>query len=176
MTLTKGLFKAQAANHDSPREVLIKLNRLFFENAKRGVFISMIYCIFDLDKKIMTFARAGHNPVILHRSLEATAEEVCPPGIAIGLEQNDVFSLTIQEREIPLRSHDIFMLYTDGLNEAQNLRQESFGEERILGILKKSARQPAATIVKEIKKQAGLFAGEAEQFDDMTAVLIKIDL
>ncbi|MFC1569840.1 PP2C family protein-serine/threonine phosphatase, partial [bacterium] len=96
MTLTKGLFKSLATSHSSPKEVLIRLNQLFFENAKRGIFISMIYSVFDLKNHSMTFARAGHNPMILHRSRERITEEVCPPGIAIGFEQSKLFNETIQ--------------------------------------------------------------------------------
>ena len=174
MTLTKGLFKSLAANHDSPAEVLIKLNRLFFENAKRGVFISMLYCIFDLEKRIMTFARAGHNPMIICRSQHKKSEEVRPPGIAIGLEENEVFARTIHEDSLPLHKDDMFMLYTDGLNEAQNPQHQEFGEKRLQQLFAARHQVASVDILEDIEAQIGRFTGDAEQHDDMTAVVIRV--
>jgi sigma-B regulation protein RsbU (phosphoserine phosphatase) len=174
MTLTKGLFKSLAANHDSPAQVLIKLNRLFFENAERGVFISMLYCIFDLENRVMTFARAGHNPMIIHRSQIKRSEEVRPPGIAIGLEEDEIFTKTIDEYSLPLQKNDMFLLYTDGLNEAQNARHQEFGEARLQQLFAVHHRSSAHDILEDIEKQISEFTGDAEQHDDMTAVVIRV--
>ena len=175
MTLTKGLFKSLATSHDSPREVLIRLNQLFFENAKRGIFISMIYGVFDLEKQVLTFARAGHNPMILHRSREDITEELCPPGIAIGFKSSDLFEKTIQEHTLPLRPNDIFLFYTDGLNEARNSEYQEFGDERIQQILSIRAELSVHNRLKQIESAIQTFTGKAERHDDMTAVLIQVE-
>lgn len=174
MTLTKGLFKSLATSHDSPKEVLVRLNQLFFENARRGVFISMIYGVFDLGKQIMTFARAGHNPMVLYRSNEHTTEEICPPGIAIGFNTNDLFRETIREYTLPLRPNDLFLFYTDGLNEARNSEQQEFGEIRLQKIISRQDKVSAQTRLAEIERAIQRFTGNAEKHDDMTAVLIQV--
>ncbi|MDZ7317646.1 MAG: SpoIIE family protein phosphatase, partial [candidate division KSB1 bacterium] len=68
MTLTKGFLKSQAKTGLAPREIMIHLNELFYENVERGTFISMIYGVFDLHRRTFTFARAGHNPIILQKA------------------------------------------------------------------------------------------------------------
>ncbi len=174
MTLTKGFFKSQAKYVDSPMQVLINMNELFYDNVERGVFISMIYSIFDLEKKKMTFSRAGHNPMILRRSDKGIAEEISPPGIALGLEKGEIFSRTIEQKTIPIHSGDVFLFYTDGLNEAINASNEEYGETRLRLAVEKNSHLPIEVLLDNIEEDIYYFTGRAPQYDDMTAVVIKI--
>jgi sigma-B regulation protein RsbU (phosphoserine phosphatase) len=174
MTLTKGFLRSQAKGPFSPREILINMNELFYENAERGIFISMIYALFDLEARTLTFARAGHNPMILRRPGKGEAEELDAPGIALGLERGDIFSQTIEERTIGIEKKDVFFFYTDGLNETQNLRQEEFGEDRLLELVEKHSQLPSEELLYRVQEEIMAFAGEASQHDDMTAVVVRI--
>ncbi len=174
MTLTKGLFKAQAQAFRSPREVLVNLNTLFYENAERGIFISMIYAIFDMDAKKLVMARAGHNPMLIRRPDAQMAEEICPPGLALGFEQGEVFAKTIQEETFEIRPGDVFLFYTDGLNEAQNRFNREYGEERLNRLLQDSDNESAEALLNRIRQEIQQFTGDAPQHDDMTAVAVKI--
>ena len=173
MTLAKGLFQALAYSHASPKEVLINMNRLFYQNAERGIFISVIYSIFDLEKMTLTTARAGHNPMILQRAANGATEELYPAGIALGFDKGEVFQSQIEEVVLKIQSGDIFLIYTDGLNEAQNAEQKEFGETRIMKILEEYSSDSAKDILKRLNKEIQAFAGDTDQHDDMTAVLIK---
>ena len=83
MTLTKGFVKALSRTVSSPSEFLIKINELFYENVERGTFISMIYGIFDIKERTLTFARAGHNPVLARHSGKENLEMLNPVGLAL---------------------------------------------------------------------------------------------
>lgn len=174
MTLTKGFFKSQAKYANSPMEVLINMNELFYDNVERGVFISMIYSIFDLEKKRMIFSRAGHNPMILRRSGKGEAEEISPPGIALGLEKGEVFSRTIEQKSIPIHSGDVFLFYTDGLNEAVNASNEEYGETRLRLAVERNCHLPVEILLDNIEEDIYFYTGRTPQHDDMTAVVIKI--
>jgi sigma-B regulation protein RsbU (phosphoserine phosphatase) len=174
MTLTKGFLKSQAREVFSPRQLLINMNELFYENAERGFFISMIYAIVDLEKRTLTFSRAGHNPMILRSSQKGVAEELNLPGIALGLESGDVFAKTIEERTIGIEKDDVFLFYTDGLNEAQNQFHEEFGEERLLSQVEAYTDLPADGILQKIQTDIQQYTVNAAQHDDMTAVVIKV--
>jgi sigma-B regulation protein RsbU (phosphoserine phosphatase) len=174
MTLTKGLLKSQARRSYSPQDILMNMNELFYENSNRGVFISMIYGIFDLDAKTLTFARAGHNPMILRRPEKGLVEEICPPGIALGLEKGPIFNRSIEEKTIGLEKEDVFLFYTDGLNEAQNRKQEEFGEDRLMQLIQKQSHLSAAELLQTIQKRMQQFIGKAPQHDDMTIMIVKI--
>jgi len=174
MTMTKGFLKSQAREMISPRDVLINMNALFYENVERGVFISMIYGVFDLKSRTLTFARAGHNPMIFRRSGKGQAEELSPPGIALGLEAGDVFAKTIEERTIGISGKDVFLFYTDGLNESMNLFQEEYGEERLRTLVEGYNQYSAENILNKIQEDIQNFTADAPQHDDMTAVVVKV--
>lgn len=174
MTLTKGLFQSRARDLFSPKEVLLHMNESFYANAERGVFISMIYCIFDLDTMKCTYARAGHNPMILWRADDEIADELCPPGIALGLEPGQVFNETIREETSRLKKGDTILFYTDGFNEAQNRFQEEYGESKLKEILVRFGNLSSDEILEKIQDEIKRFTFKAPQHDDMTAVLIKI--
>jgi serine phosphatase RsbU (regulator of sigma subunit) len=174
MTLTKGLLKSQVQLQQSPRDVLINMNTLFYENAERGIFISMIYAVFDLENGKLITARAGHNPMMLLRSGTPLTEEICPKGIALGFEPGKVFEQTIEEIVLDLEKEDIFLFYTDGLNEAQNQFHREFGEERLKRVVQECGAETSEKIVQCIRNEIAQFTGDAPQHDDMTAVVVRV--
>ena len=174
MTLTKGFLKSQARIAASPREVMIRLNELFYDNVERGTFISMIYGIFDIQEKSFTFARAGHNPIIIRSSAFDNIEDLCPKGLALGLAKTELFAGSIEEQKIGIRPGDIFLLYTDGISEAMNEHKDEFGEQRLHQILRHHGHASAEELVTIIQRQIDIFVGATPQHDDMTMLVIKI--
>ena len=174
MTLTKGFWRALANASDSPAEVLTKLNKLFYDNVKRGVFISMVYGIFDLESGILTLARAGHNPVVMHKGQELNMERIHPRGLALGMEKGVRFGQVIQEVKIPFQIGDLFIFYTDGFTEAMDKNKLEYGEERFEAAILNNSQGTAETVMNAVFKDVKLFAGKAEQHDDMTIVVVKI--
>ncbi len=176
MTLTKGFLRALAQNESSPARVLAKLNRLFYENARRGVFISMIYGIFDNRNHVLTIARAGHNPLVMRRTEQQSLQAIHPKGLAIGMEKGKVFEQTIQEVKIPFQANDLFVFYTDGCTEAMNRDKEEFGEERFHAIIERNFHVDADEVLESIFSKIHKFTGRAKQHDDMTVVVVKIQV
>ena len=174
MALTKGLLRAEAADHESPKEILSEVNARFYENSDPNVFISMVYGVLDLGQKRFTYARAGHNPVILHRTAEGKSQSFTPPGIALGLDKGDIFEQIIAEENMDLHSGDVLVFYTDGFTEAFNWRKEEFGEERLLDLIEKHTNKSAREIVTSVEQEIQAFIGEISQRDDMTMVVVKI--
>lgn len=174
MTLTKGFLKAISKTSESPSEVLTLMNELFYDNVERGTFISMIYGIFDNDKKIFKLARAGHNPVIVRNSAQGNVEMLNPTGLALGLEKGIIFGKTISELEIKYSDNDVFVFYTDGFTEAMNKKQEEFTEERLLNSVHRLSELNAEEAISKIHNEVKEFIGKTPQHDDMTMVIIKV--
>jgi serine phosphatase RsbU (regulator of sigma subunit) len=175
MTLTKGFLQTLARETDSPAEVLRRANRLFFANAPRGTFISLIYGVFDPEALTFTFARAGHNPVILKRSPNQTADFVQPAGLAIGLTPGAAFDDTIEERTVALRPGDTLVLYTDGFSEAMDRRKTLYTDERIAErVAAASHTDTADALLDALVNDVLQHAGSADQHDDMTMVVVKV--
>lgn len=175
MTLTKGFLKAVTRASQSPAEVLTQLNDLFYENVERGTFISMVYGIFDLSRRTVTIARAGHNPP-LRKSNNAGVEFIQPAGLALGLEAGPTFAGTIREYSTGICPGDLFVFYTDGFTEAMNRRQEEYGEERLRLSVEKHASGTAAAAMDGILADVKAHAGKSKQHDDMTIVVVKTNV
>ena len=174
MTLTKGFVRALAEVSPSPSAVLTRVNKLFYENVDRGVFISMVYGIFDTAERVLTIARAGHNPVIMRKTKADQVQVVNPMGLALGLDPGETFAKSIQEVAIPFQSGDLFVFYTDGFPEAMNKTLEEFGEDRLCQTVQKYAHRSSAEIMDGIFAEMKQFVGKAKQHDDMTIVVVKV--
>lgn len=174
MTFVKGVLHSLCREIDSPAEILKKANRLFYENAPRGTFISLVYGIVDLEKNVFRFARAGHNPILRINSISKSVEELQPRGIGIGLTPDDTFDQNIEEVELDLVGDDVLVLYTDGIVEALNKNHKFYGSKRLNRILLKNRKRSAADILEKISNDVRSYIAEAKQHDDMTMLVIKL--
>jgi sigma-B regulation protein RsbU (phosphoserine phosphatase) len=133
----------------------------------------MIYGIFDIEAKTLTFSRAGHNPVIAKHSGRKEIELLNPVGLALGLEKGKIFSNTIKEIKVDLQPGDTFVFYTDGFTEAMNKYKLEFTEDRLTEIILKSIDLSANDILEKAIADVKTFIGKATQHDDMTMVVVK---
>ena len=174
MTLAKGIVQTQAGiTPHSTRETLCRVNDVFYDQIDRGKFISMIYAIFDYDKKKMLMSRAGHNPVLIKKT-ETSPEILTPSGMAIGLTRGKAFSDSLEEIEISYKPGDVFVFYTDGFSEAMNKHSDEFGENRLTEIIQKESQSSAQAIIDKITAEIKSFVGTVQQHDDMTMIVVKI--
>ena len=172
MTLTKGFLRSLTRSIASPRQVMVEMNRLYWENVDRSHFISMIYGVFDIRAQTFTFVRAGHNPVLTVQNQKL--QGIIPKGLALGLENGVIFDQVLEEKVISIKPGDLVAFYTDGFSEARNLRLEEYGEERLAQTLWLHRDAPAADIVAAMKAQVQAHTGRALQHDDMTMIIVRV--
>ncbi|MBO6587322.1 MAG: PP2C family protein-serine/threonine phosphatase [Gracilimonas sp.] len=175
MTFTKGVLHSLSALILSPVELLNQLNRLFNENATRGTFISMIYGILEADKRQFTFARAGHNPMLVVRA-NGDTEWLKPNGVGIGVAQKaEAFIKCTEEATLKLKEGDVVIMYTDGITEMLNAGNHFYGEERLERLVKGVRKASSEKIMEIIVDDVNEFKGVVKQHDDMTLLIIKAD-
>lgn len=174
MTFVKGVLHSLSALILSPLELLNQLNRLFKENATRGTFVSMIYGILEADKREFTFARAGHNPMLVVRA-NGDTEWLMSKGIGIGVTSSMLFLRGTEETSLKLKEGDVAILYTDGITEMMNISNQFYGEERLEKVVKGVRKGVSSNILNIIINDVKEFKGVAKQHDDMTLVVIKAD-
>jgi hypothetical protein len=174
MTMAKGIIKTLVKKAISPKEVLAEMNTVFYENSPKEVFISLIYGYFDLHQNTLTFARAGHNPLIVHKSVSGAPQLLNPKGLAIGMDPGAVFAKTIEEVSVPIAPGDLFVFYTDGISECMNKNGEEFGEERLSGFIGQNAHVPAQALLERITQEITQYSAGAHQHDDYTMVVVKV--
>lgn len=172
MTFVKGLLHSLCRETDSPAEVLKKINRLFYENASKGTFISLVYGIIDMKKNEFTFARAGHNPILHVNTANGKVKELQPGGLGIGLTKEQIFDNKIEEIKLSITEDDLFLLYTDGIVEALNEKHQFYGTKNLIRLVKKQKNKPAKSIVSAVSQGVETYIGKAKQHDDMTLMAV----
>ena len=85
------------------------------------------------------------------------------------------FGGVLEECTVTLADGDLFALFTDGITEAMNEDLDLFGEDRLCGLLEEHARSPLEMLSKRIVGDVAGFVGDADQHDDMTLVLLRVD-
>lgn len=175
MTLTKGILQSHAEENVSPKVVLSKVNRLMYKTIEKNSFVSMFYAIIDLETKTIRYSRAGHNPVILVGLRQDKHEFLTPKGVALGLDDGDVFDAVLEEREYKLREGDLLVFYTDGFTEARNNNDEEFGESRLLQTVAMAKEKSSEQIINAVVHETKIFIGDVQQHDDMTMVVVKVE-
>ncbi len=173
MVMTRSILRSQSFRTDAA-DTLRNTNALLYKDIKRGMFVTMFYCLLDLNKKTLNCANAGHNPLILARA-NGKVELFNPSGIALGLDSGERFDAKLQSGNLPLKSGDVFIVYTDGVTEAMNTQEQEFTEERLAAVLGRNAKGSAREISEAIVGELMEFTTGAPQHDDITLLTCKID-
>jgi sigma-B regulation protein RsbU (phosphoserine phosphatase) len=182
MAELKGLVLSLSEVHTSPRDLLIAANRLIANHLDARSFITMTYAVIDLRARTMTYARAGHTPLIYVPGSCDTpgprqVQILAPDGMVVGLklDNGEMFDRLLREETIPLRSGDLYLFFTDGISEAMNARDDCFGESRLGELVEAHAHLPSDELRERVLREIAAFVGDAPQHDDMTMILLKVD-
>jgi sigma-B regulation protein RsbU (phosphoserine phosphatase) len=144
-----------------------------YRSIERSWYVSMFYAVLDSKRRLLKFARAGHNPAIVFSSGASETRLLQTAGIGLGLEKGDIFTKTLVEGELQLAPGDTLVFYTDGFTEAMNRDLEEFGTERFLDLLHRNDNGSAEQLVQHAFDEVRQFAGDHPQHDDMTIVVLK---
>ncbi len=177
MAELKGLMLALSRVHESPRRVLIEANRALYETLDSRTFITITYAVFDSEAGTVTYARAGHSPLLrLGRPDGAPprSDVHAPRGLGVALDPGPVFERVLEERTAPLESGDTWVFFTDGVSEAMNGHSEMFGEERLARLLEDSWAQPPEEMRQTVEDAVLEFTGARTHTDDLTMVLVRV--
>ena len=180
MAEMKGLMLSLSSNHSSPRELLVTANRIMAAHLNSRSFITMIYAIIDTKARTLTYARAGHTPLLYVPGPTAPSRGLkllAPEGMVLGFNIGDgtMFERLLEEQTLPIHEGDIFLFYTDGISEAMNAADECFGEDRVGRIVEEHAHLPSDELRERILREIAAFVGDAPQHDDMTMILLRVD-
>jgi sigma-B regulation protein RsbU (phosphoserine phosphatase) len=118
MAKLQTMMQLYCVDNKSPKEILTQVNKKLYQEMEKSWFVTLTLALFDMDKKKVTFCRAGHVPVIV--SLNDKIEFYKTTGLGVGLEKGVIFEKTIIEKEIDLSAGQMFAFVSDGITEAMN--------------------------------------------------------
>jgi sigma-B regulation protein RsbU (phosphoserine phosphatase) len=163
---------AQFAHASDPGKVLSGLNQALCGKFQRN-FVTAAYVFVDLENNSMTYAGAGHPPLLHWRSSSGSASEVYENGLVLGQFPEETYSAV----NVPLAPGDRCVLYTDGVLETSNPAQEEFGIGRFMRLMGTShglgADQFIDALLDELSRWSGHPRGEGQQ-DDITVLVIDV--
>lgn len=173
MAMCRSVLRLTAMATNSPSEALGWVNRHLFPDVREDMFVSMVYIILDSKNGMVRMARAGHDPPLMFRAKESEIEVIKPPGLALGIDQGDVFDRVTKDMELEMAEGDCLLLHTDGVREAVNEKDEEFGSEKLEIQFHDSAKMGAEAVVVSIRQAVSSFAGNEPQMDDITLIAIE---
>ncbi|MFN0149290.1 MAG: SpoIIE family protein phosphatase [bacterium] len=175
MAMAGALLRSHAPAHTSPAELLAKLNELIHPSMKRGMFITLFYGILDSRRGTLTFANAGHNPLLFYSTANAVCLPVKTTGMPLGLVRGDRFGKKLADQTIEIDSGDILVQYTDGVSEAANASNEEFGVDRVVEIVGSAGETGAHAdeVVLRLSTDVQAFVAGAPQSDDITVIALR---
>ncbi|MDQ5987829.1 MAG: phosphoserine phosphatase RsbU/P [Syntrophus sp. SKADARSKE-3] len=169
MAMSMTLIKATARYGLSPDEILSRVNNELARGNDSCMFVTTFFGIFDTESGELAYANGGHNPP-LHLKRDGTISWLPISGCPMVGTLEDV---TYQREQLLLEPGDSLFLYTDGVTEAMNLREEPFSEEQLELGLSTLQGSGIRDIVYGIMANIRSFTGKAPQSDDITMMMIR---
>ncbi|MCB0722295.1 MAG: SpoIIE family protein phosphatase [Ignavibacteriae bacterium] len=171
MSKVQAMIQIAASVFKTPREILIEVNRQFLDKLEKNCFVTVIAALFDFKEMKVKFARAGHNPALY--SQNGTIEMMQNKGIGLGVGDQNLFEMHLEEKEIDLTPNNLFVLYSDGLTEAMNSVKEEFGLDRLMQTISPVRYDSSDQIIHTVVDSVQGFTKDAVQHDDITLVIVK---
>ena len=164
------LFRTLATQHMMPAEIATRMNAALSEDNEQGMFVTMFIGRIDLNTGAMDFCNAGHNPPYLGDRLGGAFLEILP-NAPIGLWPG----LDYDGERLDDVSGKMLVVYSDGLNEAENRQQEQFGDDQIITLLQTMPEASAQQVIESLYGAVQTHRDGAESNDDLTIMSIRIN-
>ncbi|MDA3811699.1 MAG: SpoIIE family protein phosphatase [Spirochaetaceae bacterium] len=171
MIMIRTILRLITTKTQNARNVVSLLNNLL--TARLGIdhFATIGLFIFDNETKIVSYTNGAHHPLYVYRAKTDKFLKFDTDGLPLGLEADTEFG----HKNIQVGIGDYLVLFTDGLNEARNLKGEEFSTNRLLAIIKKNAKMNPVDLTAEIRNNLDFFTTGTDQHDDQTLLLMKVN-
>ena len=166
MAITRDLFRIIAQQNRSPWEIATMMNNFLIKDNDQSMFVTMFIGMVDLPKGRLEYCNCGHNVPIL----DGKFLEMGSTNQPLGLWECKAFEGEVIE---DIRNRQL-LVYTDGLNEAENERQERLGDDRLLEAMQGTEQLTSEEIIHRLKVVVSNHRAGAEPNDDLTLLCLSI--
>ncbi|MFQ5824920.1 MAG: GAF domain-containing SpoIIE family protein phosphatase [bacterium] len=150
-------------------EMTNRINNLIYQNTGFDKFITFFYGILDTKEKKFTSVNAGHNPPYLFHK-DGSFRNLEEGGLILGMMPN----ISYKSESVKLKSGDCLIMFTDGVSEAMNAKEEEFEEKRIEACVLENFQLSAEDILQKIITSVKQFTSGQPQTDDITLLTMKV--
>lgn len=167
-SMVLGALSTEFRSGTGPDDALSRVNRLLCEKSLPAQFVTLFLFMMNRDGE-GKFISAAHNPAFLYRSATGKIETLTSNAYFIGMFD----FASWQSRPFRLDAKDILLVYSDGLTDAENPRQEMFGERRLLEVIGQHGGSGSQAVEVALLKAIESFTAGTPQTDDITFVIIE---
>lgn len=170
MATTRSMFRVMGKQGIPPSEIARRLNDTLSENNESMMFVTSFIGVLDLVTGRLEYCNCGHNPPALMSGGSAPVFLDCVPNTPLGVLNGCEYEGQVLD---DLRGCMLF-LYTDGLNEAENVDHVEFGMDRISNVLSGLNTANSITVVESMRRAVASHVGRAEPSDDLTMLCLRL--
>ena len=169
MASVRAALRAQVDNLYYIDEVVRRINQMLYRETRTTEFVTLLYGVVDVPNRRLTYCNAGHPPIMLLR--DGVVSELATGNMVLGVNNDEPYVQSI----LHLEPGDTLLMYTDGLPDAMNFEQKTFGRQRVVEALMRggeSAEDVAQNILWEMRK----FVGMTKRTDDVTMIVARLSV
>jgi sigma-B regulation protein RsbU (phosphoserine phosphatase) len=171
MAVTRNLFRIIAQQGKEPADIATQINSVLSQDNDQGMFVTMFIGMADLATGFVSFCNCGHNPpVIVRPGQKAEFIPIQHTNMPLGIWEGCVF----QGEELGVIRGDLLLLYTDGLNEAENKDKELLGNDAVLELMTEASERNAAEVIHILQAAVEKHRGDAMPNDDLTLLCLRL--
>jgi serine phosphatase RsbU (regulator of sigma subunit) len=171
MALSKSLLRSEAMQGFPPSEILARVNNALCVDNQECMFVTVLCLILNTRTGELEYCSAGHNPPLVRSGDAGLRFLEVDPGLVVGFEENSRW----ESRNLRLKPDDIVFVYTDGVTEAENSKNEPFSEERFRASVSALRSSDLAEIVNGVRQDITRHTQGQPQFDDITLLALKFN-
>jgi anti-sigma regulatory factor (Ser/Thr protein kinase) len=172
--MLSALLRAFSDTESSPTALLVRLEANL--SLRPGTFITMFYGILDPNTGRVTYASAGHNPLLVCREGSGELGWYKTRGIPLGAVRGGALANTLQDDSIELGPGDLLVQYTDGIPEAFDISGEhQFGLDRLGATTQRAAPGGCRFVLAAIRSEMERWVGDQPPLDDETLLIVEMN-
>jgi sigma-B regulation protein RsbU (phosphoserine phosphatase) len=171
MAVAVTVLRTLARQIEQPDEILRRLNEELVEQNPRGMFVTLQCLVFDTTARQVLCAGAGHHQLAVLAPNQQPRLACASTGRPIGLMPAN----HIECERMQLEAGETFVLYSDGVSEAMNSKDELYGDERFLATLDAARDAAPADLLSRVLADVRTFADGATQSDDITMLAVRYE-
>lgn len=170
MAVSNTLLRSISMTKDNSQDCIDELNRLLCRVNVNSMFVTVFYGILNHRTGELDYTNGGHNPAYILRGKNGELERLGRfPNLVVGGFED----FSYKSESAQLDPGDSLFLYTDGITEAFDAKDEAFGDERLEDSLVELYHDDAKTIIEGVYADLGEFIGDRTQSDDITMLVVK---
>lgn len=168
MSSLHAAIHGQVAAKTSLHQTVIAVNQYLAENTPTNRFVTLFIAELDPPTGILNYINAGHNPPLVGRA-DGSVQLLDSGGFPLGI----IPSAEFEVGKVQLSPGDALVIYSDGVSEANNLKGDEFGMERLTQVISKNLKASAAGLRDKVESALSAFTQTAPANDDITLVIVK---